>query len=425
MNILIIGSGGREHALAWKIRQSARVKRVLCAPGNAGIAQVAELVPLAADDVAALVRFARDQRIDLTIVGPELPLTLGIADEFQRHGLRIFGPTRAGARIEGSKAFTKELLRRHNVPTGFFGTFSDADEAARYVAEVGAPIVVKADGLAAGKGVVICQTVKQAEDAINEIMRTRIFGDAGERVVVEEFLEGEEVSFIALTDGCSVLPLASSQDHKRAFDGETGPNTGGMGAYSPAPIVTPALHDRIMHDIMEPVVKGLNELKLDYRGVLYAGLIITESGPKVLEFNARFGDPECQPLMVRLKSDLVDLMEACIDARLAEVKVEWDTRAAACVVLAAAGYPGTYEKGKVIRGLEALRGWQDGTVFHAATVQRDDVIVTNGGRVLGVTALGATVRDAVAEAYHGAEQIHWDGIHYRRDIGYHALEQHA
>jgi phosphoribosylamine--glycine ligase len=425
MNILIIGSGGREHALAWKIRQSARVRRVLCAPGNAGIAQVAELVPLAADDVAALVRFAREQRIDLTIVGPELPLTLGIVDEFQRHGLRIFGPTRAGARIEGSKAFTKELLRRHNVPTGFFGTFSDADEAARYVAEVGAPIVVKADGLAAGKGVVICQTVKQAEDAINEIMRTRIFGDAGERVVVEEFLQGEEVSFIALTDGHSVLPLASSQDHKRAFDGDTGPNTGGMGAYSPAPIVTPAQHDRIMHDIMEPVVKGLNELKLDYRGVLYAGLIITESGPKVLEFNARFGDPECQPLMVRLKSDLVDLMEACIDGRLAEVKVEWDTRAAACVVLAAAGYPGTYEKGKVIRGLEALRGWQNGTVFHAATVQRDDVIVTNGGRVLGVTALGATVRDAVAEAYNGVEQIQWDGIHYRHDIGYHALEQHA
>jgi phosphoribosylamine--glycine ligase len=233
------------------------------------------------------------------------------------------------------------------------------------------------------------------------------------------------VSFIALTDGHTVLPLASSQDHKRAFDGDTGPNTGGMGAYSPAPIVTPALHDRIMRDIMEPVVKGLNELKLDYRGVLYAGLIITESGPKVLEFNARFGDPECQPLMVRLKSDLVDLMEACVDARLAEVKVEWDTRAAACVVLAAAGYPGTYEKGKVIRGLDALRGWQDGAVFHAATAQRDDVIVTNGGRVLGVTALGATVRDAVAEAYYGVEQIHWDGIHYRRDIGYHALERHA
>jgi phosphoribosylamine--glycine ligase len=424
MNVLIIGGGGREHALAWKIRQSPRVQRVFCAPGNAGIAQVAELVPLAVDDVAAFVRFARDERIDLTIVGPELPLTLGIADEFQRHGLRIFGPTRAGARIEGSKAFAKELLRRYNVPTGFFSTFSDADEASRYVAEVGVPIVVKADGLAAGKGVVICQTVKEAEDAIDEIMRTRIYGDAGERVVIEEFLEGEEVSFIGLSDGRTFLPLASSQDHKRAFDGETGPNTGGMGAYSPAPVVTPALHDRIMCEIMEPVVKGLNELKLDYRGVLYAGLIITESGPKVLEFNARFGDPECQPLMLRLRSDLVELMEACIDGRLAEVAVEWDTRAAACVVLAAAGYPGTYEKGKVIRGLDALRGWQNGVVFHAGTVQRDDAIVTNGGRVLGVTALGATVREAVTEAYRGTGQIDWDGIHYRRDIGYRALERH-
>lgn len=425
MNILVIGSGGREHALAWKIRQSARVQRVLCAPGNAGIAQVAELVPLAVDDVAGLVRFARDTRIDLTIVGPELPLTLGIADDFQRHGLRIFGPTRAAAQIEGSKAFTKDLLRRHNVPTGFFGTFSDADEAARYVAEVGAPIVVKADGLAAGKGVVICHSVKEAEAAIDEIMRTRIYGDAGARVVIEEFLDGEEVSFIALTDGHTVLPLASSQDHKRAFDGDTGPNTGGMGAYSPAPIVTPAVHDRIMREIMEPVVKGLHDLKLDYRGVLYAGLIITETGPKVLEFNARFGDPECQPLMLRLKSDLVELMEACIDGRLAEVAVEWDARAAACVVLAAGGYPGAYEKGKVIRGLDALRGWPNGVVFHAGTLRRDDTIVTNGGRVLGVSALGATVRDAVTEAYRAVEQIDWDGIHYRRDIGYRALEQHA
>jgi phosphoribosylamine--glycine ligase len=423
MNILVVGSGGREHALAWKIRRSPRVKRVFCAPGNAGIAQVADLVPLMVDDIAGLARFARDERIDLTVVGPELPLTLGIVDEFQRHGLRIFGPTGAGARIEGSKAFTKELLRRQNVPTGFFSTFSDADEACRYVNEVGVPIVVKADGLAAGKGVFICQTVKEAEDAINEIMRTRIFGDAGERVVVEEFLEGEEVSFMALTDGKTVLPLASSQDHKRAFDGDTGPNTGGMGAYSPAPAVTGALHERIMREIMEPVVQGLSELKLDYRGVLYAGLIITAVGPKVLEFNARFGDPECQPLMLRLKSDLVELMEVCVEGRLAELAIEWDERAAACVVLAAAGYPGTYEKGKVIRGLEALRGWKGGVVFHGGTAQRDDAVVTNGGRVLGVTALGTTVRDAVTEAYRAVEQIHWDGIHYRRDIGYRALER--
>jgi len=424
MNILLIGSGGREHALAWKIRQSPLVKRVFCAPGNAGIAQVAELVPLMVDDIAGLVRFARDERIDLTVVGPELPLTLGIVDEFQRQGLRIFGPSGAGARIEGSKAFTKELLRRHNIPTGFFSTFTDPDEASRYVKEVGAPIVVKADGLAAGKGVFICETVKEAEDAINELMRTRIFGDAGARVVIEEFLEGEEVSFIALTDGRNVLPLASSQDHKRAFDGETGPNTGGMGAYSPAPVVTRDLHERIMREIMEPVVQGLIALKLDYRGVLYAGLMITAAGPRVLEFNARFGDPECQPLMLRLKSDLVQLMEACVEGRLAEVAIEWDARAAACVVLAAAGYPGNYDKGKVIRGLEDLRDWKDGVVFHAGTARRDDAVVTNGGRVLGVTALGTTLTDAVTEAYRAVEQIHWDGVHYRRDIGYRALERH-
>jgi phosphoribosylamine--glycine ligase len=422
MNILIIGGGGREHALAWKIRQSPRVKRIFCAPGNAGIAAVADLVPHAADDVAALARFARDERIDLTVVGPELPLTMGIVDEFQRHGLRIFGPTREAAQIEGSKAFTKELLRRHAVPTGFFGVFSDADEAVRYVGEVGAPIVVKTDGLAAGKGVLICQTVKDAEDAIDEVMRTRIFGDAGARIVVEEFLEGEEVSFIALTDGHTVLPMATSQDHKRAFDGEMGPNTGGMGAYSPAPVVTPQLQERIVREIMQPVVRALREGKIDYRGVLYAGLMITEGGPKVLEFNARFGDPECQTLMVRLKSDVVPLMEACVDGRLAESDAAWDDRAAACVVLAASGYPGNYEKGKVISGLDALRGWQNGVVFHAGTARRDDAIVTNGGRVLGVTALGATVHDAVHEAYWAVEQIHWEGVQYRRDIGYRALE---
>ena len=425
MNVLIIGSGGREHALAWKIRQSPRVKRLFAAPGNAGIAAVADLVPIAADDIHALARFARDERIDLTVVGPELPLTLGIVDEFQRHGLRIFGPSREGAQLEGSKAFTKDLLRRHGIPTGFFGAFTDADEATRYVAEVGAPIVVKVDGLAAGKGVLICQTMKEAEEAIDEVMRTRIFGDAGERVVIEEFLEGEEVSFIALTDGRTVLPLASSQDHKRAYDGETGPNTGGMGAYSPAPVVTPALHDRIMQEIMEPVVLALRDAKIDYRGVLYAGLMISDSGPKVLEFNARFGDPECQPLMLRLKSDLVELMEASIDGELAGVDIEWDARAAACVVLAAGGYPGSYEKGKVISGLDQLTGWANGVVFHAGTAQHDSSIVTNGGRVLGVTALGATVRDAVAEAYWAVEQISWDGVQYRRDIGHRALERHA
>jgi len=423
MNVLVIGSGGREHALAWKIRQSPRVKRLFAAPGNAGIAAVAELVPLAAEDVHGLLRFAREERIDLTVVGPELPLTLGIVDEFRRHGLRIFGPSREAAQIEGSKVFTKNLLRRSNVPTGFFGAFADPDEATRYVHEVGAPIVIKTDGLAGGKGVLICETVKDAVAGVDEIMRTRIFGDAGRQVVIEEFLEGEETSFLAFVDGTTVLPLASSQDHKRAFDGESGPNTGGMGAYSPAPVVTPAMHDRIMREVMHPVVGALRDAKIDYRGVLYAGLMITASGPKVLEFNARFGDPECQPLMLRLKSDLVQLMEACSDGRLAECRLEWDERAAACVVLAAGGYPGAYEKGKVIRGLEALDGWSNGVVFHAGTARREDTLVTNGGRVLGVTAMGRTVRDAVREAYWAVEQIHWDGMHYRHDIGYRALER--
>ena len=422
MNVLVIGSGGREHALAWKVRQSPRVKRVFCAPGNAGIAAVADLVPHAADDIAALAAFALNQRIDLTIVGPEVPLTLGIVDEFHRHGLRIFGPSRDAAQLEGSKAFSKDLFRRYGIPTGFFSTFTDPDEASRYVHEVGAPIVVKTDGLAAGKGVLICQTIQEAEEAINEIMRTRIFGDAGARIVVEEFLEGEEVSFMALTDGRAVLPLATSQDHKRAYDGETGPNTGGMGAYSPAPVVTPGLEERILHEIMQPTVKALRDAKIDYRGVLYAGLMMTNAGPKILEYNARFGDPECQALLVRLKSDLVDLLEACIDGTLAEKDIEWDDRAAACVVLAAAGYPGNYERGKVIRGLDGLKGWENGMVFHAGTARRDHDIVTNGGRVLGVTGLGATVRDAVGEAYRAVEQIHWEGVHYRRDIGHRALE---
>ncbi len=425
MKVLVIGSGGREHALAWKIRQSPRVSRVFCAPGNGGIAAVAELVSISADDVAALARFARDERIDLTVVGPELPLTLGIVDEFQRHGLRVFGPNRDGAQLEGSKVFTKELLRRQEIPTGYFSAFTEADDAKRYVNEVGPPLVVKADGLAAGKGVFICQTMKEAEEAVDEILRSRIFGDAGARIVVEEFLEGEEVSFMALTDGRTALPLASSQDHKRAFDGDKGPNTGGMGAYSPAPVLTPAVHERVMREIMEPVVAALAEAKIDYRGVLYAGLMMTATGPKVLEFNARFGDPECQALLIRLKSDIVELMEACIDGTLDQCTVEWDERAAVCVVLAAGGYPGGYEKGKLILGLEHLHGWQSGVVFHAGTAQRDGDIVTNGGRVLGVTALGVSVHDAVREAYWAVEQISWDGMQYRRDIGHRALEAHA
>jgi phosphoribosylamine--glycine ligase len=423
MKVLVVGSGGREHSLAWKVRASARVSRVYCAPGNAGIGEIAELVPIAADDVAALACFAEEQAIDLTVVGPEVPLTLGIADEFQSRGLRLFGPNRSAARLEGSKAFTKELLRRHSIPTAYFGAFTDADEAKTYLREVGAPVVVKADGLAAGKGVIVCGAVKEAEEAVDEIMRGRIFGDAGDRIVIEEFLQGEEVSFIALTDGRAVVPLASSQDHKRALDGDRGPNTGGMGAYTPAPIVTPALHERVMREVMQPVVAALGDAKIDYRGVLYAGIMVTDNGPKVLEFNVRLGDPECQPLMLRLKTDLVDLMEACIERRLDAAHVEWDSRAAVCVVLAAGGYPGNYEKGKTIRGLEKLKGWSSGVVFHAGTARRDGAIVTNGGRVLGVTALGDSIGAAVAEAYRAAALIEWDGMHYRRDIGHRALSR--
>jgi len=423
MKILVVGGGGREHALVWKLRQSPAVSHIYCAPGNAGIDELAEPVELDVADVEAIARFAAEREVDLTIPGPELPLTLGVIDELQRRGLRGFGPTRAAAQLEGSKAFAKDLMRRCKVPTGFFSSFTDPEDALRYIHEVGAPIVVKADGLAAGKGVLLCGTVAEAEEAIDRIMRWRMFGDAGARVIVEEFLDGEEVSFMALTDGTTVLPLASSQDHKRVGDADTGPNTGGMGAYSPAPACTPALHDRIMNEIMVPIVRGLAERKIVYTGVLYAGLMITADGPKVLEFNVRFGDPECQALMMRFDSDLAAVMTATVDRRLDTQTLRWDARAAVSVVLAAEGYPGNYERGEPIRGLDALRGWRDGMVFHAGTARRDGAVVTNGGRVLGVTALGADVTAAVENAYRAVAQISWDGMHYRRDIGRRALER--
>jgi phosphoribosylamine--glycine ligase len=424
MKVLVIGGGGREHSLVWKLRQSPRVTKIYCAPGNAGIGELAELVDLDPSDLDGLVRFAVDEKIDLTVPGPELPLTLGIVDHLQAHGCKAFGPTREGAQLEGSKAFTKELMRRCRIPTGFFSTFTDPDEAKRYAEEIGAPIVVKADGLAAGKGVLICTNVAEAEEAIDEIMRGKIFGDAGDRVVLEEFLEGEEASFIAVTDGKTVVPLASSQDHKRAFDGDAGPNTGGMGAYSPAPVVTAALHERIMDEVMRPVVRGLAERNILYQGVLYAGVMITDNGPKVLEFNARFGDPECQALMVRLKSDLFELMLATVSGDLANIELEWDSRSSACVVLAAEGYPGSYGRGVPIQGLDALREWPNGVVFHAGTARRERQVVTNGGRVLGVTALGEDVGAAVREAYGAVERIQWGGMHFRRDIGFRAMERH-
>ncbi len=421
MKILVIGSGGREHALVWKIRQSPRVTRLYCAPGNAGIGELAELVALTPDDVHGLRRFAEQERIDLTVVGPELPLSLGLVDEFEAHGLRIFGPNRQAAQLEASKAFAKEIMRKQGVPTASFAVFTDPGEAQRYVSEVGAPVVVKADGLAARKGVFICSTVKEAHETIDEIMRARLFGDAGDRVVVEEFLEGEEVSFLAFVDGTTVLPLASAQDHKRIFDGDQGPNIGGMGAYSPAPLVTPPLAERIVQEIMLPVVREFKQRNIIYKGVLYANLMIHQESVKVVEFNVRFGDPESQPLMLRLQSDLVEVMEAVIEERLTEVTLSWDTRPAVCVVLAAEGYPGTYETGRPIMGLEALRLWKEGVVFHAGTARVNDSFVTKGGRVLGVTATGAGISDAIAAAYWAVGQISWPGMQYRRDIDQRAL----
>ena len=421
MRVLVVGSGGREHALAWRLGRSPQVEGVWCAPGNAGIADVATCVAVAPDDLKGLARFARDQAIDLTVVGPELPLTLGLVDRFAQEGLRAFGPTAAAARLEGSKVFAKELLRQLRVPTAFFGAFDQPEDAARFIDEVGAPVVVKADGLAAGKGVFICQSVADAKTAVDQVMAQRLFGDAGARVVVEEFLHGEELSFMAITDGDVVLPLAESQDHKRVFDGDRGPNTGGMGAYSPVPLMTPALRDHVMRDIMQPVVDGLARQGTRYTGVLYAGLMVHEGHAKVLEFNVRFGDPEAQVLMMRLVSDLAVLMGAATDGTLSDVTVEWDPRAAACVVLAAEGYPGAVERGRPIDGLDGLRDWKTGMVFHAGTRREGSRVVTDGGRVLGVTALGDTIGGAVASAYDAVSRIGWQGMHFRGDIGHRAM----
>lgn len=423
MKILVIGGGGREHALVWKIRQSPRVTQVYCAPGNAGIGELAELVAIAPENIAGLLQFAQREHIGLTVVGPELPLSLGLVDEFEAHGLRVFGPNRQAAQLEVSKAFAKELMQQQGVPTAAFSTFTDLDSARRYVRERGAPVVIKADGLAAGKGVFVCSTVAEALGAVEQIMQERVFGDAGRQVVVEEFLEGEEASFLAFTDGKTILPLASSQDHKRIFDNDRGPNTGGMGAYSPAPVVTPALTDRITADILSPVIHGLRARGIIYKGILYAGLMIQHDQAKVVEFNVRFGDPECQPLMLRLQSDLVEVMEAVLEDRLTEVSLAWDSRPAVCVVLAAGGYPGSYETGTPIFGLDTLRDWQDGMIFHAGTAKSNDAVVTKGGRVLGVTAVGADIGQAIAEAYRAVGQISWAGMQYRRDIGHRALNR--
>lgn len=426
MKILVVGGGGREHALAWKVAASPLADRVYVAPGNAGTAREpgCENVAIDAGDVAALADFAASRNIGLTIVGPEVPLVAGIVDEFTRRGLKCFGPTAACARLEGSKAFSKAFFARHDIPTAAWADFSDADAACSYIRAQGAPIVVKADGLAAGKGVVVAGNVAEAEAAARDMLSGNRFGNAGARVVVEEFLAGEEASFIAMVDGAHILPLASSQDHKARDDGDRGPNTGGMGAYSPAPVVDAALHARIMHEVMEPTVAALAADGTPYTGFLYAGIMVAPDGaPKVLEFNCRFGDPETQPVLFRMKSDLVALCLAALDGRLDAVSCEWDKRTALGVVLAAAGYPDAVRKGDPISGLDGDAGRDDVKIFHAGTRLEGDRVVTNGGRVLCAVALGDGVREAQRKAYALAAQICWDGAFFRRDIGWRAIDR--
>jgi len=421
MKVLVVGGGGREHALVWKIAQSPRVGKIYCAPGNAGIAQMGECLSISAEDVKGLTARAEKEKIDLTVVGPEAPLTLGMVDIFRARGLRVFGPSQKAAEIEGSKAFTKELMKKYGIPTGESETFTDPAAAVKYVKGKGAPLVVKADGLAAGKGVIICRTVEEALSALDLILVQKAFGAAGAKVVVEEFLEGEEASFLAFTDGETVLPLPTSQDHKAIYDNDQGPNTGGMGAYSPAPVVTEKVHREAMEKVLIPTVRGMAREGRKYQGVLYAGLMIKDEKPKVLEFNARFGDPEAQPLLMRLKSDLIPVLEATIDGKLSHQKMELEDRASVCVVVASGGYPGSYEKGKVISGLQEAARVRDAFVFHAGTALKEGRVVTNGGRVLGVTALGNGIQEAIQRAYEAVAKISWEGAYYRKDIGHKAL----
>ncbi|MCD0279942.1 phosphoribosylamine--glycine ligase [Xanthomonas melonis] len=423
MKILVIGSGGREHALAWKIAQSARVGEVLVAPGNAGTASEAKCrnVAIKVDDLDGLLALAQREAVALTVVGPEVPLVLGVVDRFHAAGLRIFGPTAKAAQLEGSKAFAKDFLARHGIPTAYYAVHTEVDAALAYVREKGAPIVVKADGLAAGKGVIVAMTLAEAEDAVRDMLSGNAFGDAGARVVIEEFLDGEEASFISMVDGKHALPMATSQDHKRVGDGDTGPNTGGMGAYSPAPVVTPEVHARVMREVVEPTVQGMIADGVPFTGFLYAGLMIDAHGaPKVIEFNVRFGDPETQPVMLRLQSDLVELVEAAIDGTLDRVQVQWDRRPSLGVVIAARPYPEAPVTGEVITGLDAVPA--SAKVFHAGTtLNADGQVLSAGGRVLCVAALGDSVQDAQRSAYAGLQPIHWPNAFHRSDIGWRAI----
>jgi phosphoribosylamine---glycine ligase len=421
MQVLVVGGGGREHALVWKIAQSPLVSKIYCAPGNPGIGEIAENIALAVDDLDGLLAFALRAKIGLTVVGPELPLSLGIVDRFEAAGLKVFGPYQNAAIIEASKAFSKDLMANYGIPTAAYEVFTEIEPALAFARQLGTPLVIKADGLAAGKGVIIAQDFAEAEATVREMLGGNVFGAAGSRVVIEEFLRGEEASFLALTDGKKIVPLASAQDHKAIFDGDLGPNTGGMGAYSPAPVVTEKIHQLAMEQVMRRAVDGMAAEGRPYRGVLYAGLMINNGQVKTLEFNARFGDPECQPLLLRMKSDLVPLLLAVAAGDLGNLSIDWHEQAAVCVVMAAAGYPGDYGKGEEIHGLATAAAIDDLIVFHAGTANKDGKVVTNGGRVLGVTARGDSVKAAIAKAYAGVRVIHWPGAQYRTDIGKKAL----
>ena len=417
MKTLIIGSGGREHVLAWKIKQSPLVKEIYCAPGNGGISEIAECVDISADDIPALIRFASEKKIDLTVVGPEAPLVAGIVDAFERKKLKVFGPGKEAARLEGSKVFAKEFMYEWNIPTAGFQKFCIIEEAKEYLRQVTFPIVVKADGLAAGKGVIICRDFIEAEKAVDEIMAERIFQEAGNQIIIEEFLEGEEVSILAISDGEHYCLLDSSQDHKRIFDDDVGPNTGGMGAYSPAPILTEKLYKAIENRIIDPVIRGMQKSGTPFKGVLYAGLMITFDGPMVLEFNVRFGDPETQAILPRMKSDIVELMLASCDGQIGNIELEWNKRSCVCVVMSSGGYPGEYEKGKEIFGLKDAEKIEDTVVFHAGTKKEGGKIVTSGGRVLGVTSLGNGIEKAIEQVYNAIDKINFERCFFRRDIG--------
>ncbi len=423
MKVLVVGSGGREHSLVWKIHQSAKVEKIYCAPGNAGIKRFADCVDISATDVEGLLQFAKTEEIDLTVVGPESSLVEGIVDLFEENGLRIFGPSKASAELEGSKVFSKEFLKKYDIPSATFKVFTERKKAKKYIDKKGAPIVVKADGLAAGKGVIVAHTVKEAKKAVDLIMVDKAFGAAGDRIVVEECLVGEEASFIAFSDGKTVLPLPTSQDHKAIFEDDKGPNTGGMGAYSPAPVVTQKIADYVMEKIMIPTVKGLESEGRPFKGMLYAGLMIDGDKVNVLEFNCRFGDPEAQPLLIRLKSDIIDIFEACIDGNLDKVDMKIDPRPTVCVVMASGGYPGSYATGKLIKGLTNASKVTGVEVFHAGTTTKNSRTISAGGRVLGITAVGKNLEEAIARAYKAVDCIHWTQCYFRRDIGAKALRR--